>query len=86
MSLHMFLSDLLMNMAVITGSQPEYNSWRLAGCLEEMTIHSGVRHMKKAQTRDDTYGWESENQKRYTSEKKAQSTNVVKQIVSINLV
>lgn len=45
-----------MTMAVMTGSHPEYRRVRLAGCLEEMTIHTGVRHMKKAQTNDDTYG------------------------------
>lgn len=45
-----------MTMAVMTGSHPEYSRVRLAGCLEEMTIHRGVRHMKKAQTSDDTYG------------------------------
>lgn len=45
---------LLITMAVITGSHPEWRTVLVAGCLAAMTIPIGVRAKKKAPTRGDT--------------------------------
>lgn len=44
---------LLMTIAVITGSHPEWRTVLVAGCLAAITIHIGVRAKKKAPTKGD---------------------------------
>lgn len=45
---------LLIIMAVMTGSHPEWRTVLVAGCLAAMTIPIGVRAKKKAATKGDT--------------------------------
>ena len=45
---------LLITMAVMTGSHPEWRTVLVAGCLAAMTIPIGVRAKKKAPTKGDT--------------------------------
>lgn len=46
-------THLLIIMAVITGSHPEWRTVLVAGCLAAMTIPIGVRAKKKAPTKGD---------------------------------